>query len=77
MNQEYYVIPTKLKGKFYKTAIRLAMLYGSECQAVKKQHIQKMNIIEMTMFRQMSDNTQKGQIKKIYAGQVRGSTNRR
>ena len=24
-------IPVKLKGKFYKTAIRLIMLYGSEC----------------------------------------------
>lgn len=24
-------VPTKLKGKFYNTAIRLEMLYGSEC----------------------------------------------
>ena len=24
-------VPQKLKGKFYRTAIRLAMLYGAEC----------------------------------------------
>ncbi|RXI04552.1 hypothetical protein DVH24_038826 [Malus domestica] len=28
-------MPLKLKGKFYRTAIRLAMLYGTECWAVK------------------------------------------
>ena len=34
-------IPIKLKGKFYKTAIRLAILYGTKCWANKKQHIRK------------------------------------
>ena len=29
-------IPLRLKGKFYKTTIRPAMLYGTECWAVKK-----------------------------------------
>ena len=31
-------IPLKLKGKFYRTIIRLVLLYGSECWAVKYQH---------------------------------------
>ncbi|CAN6683009.1 unnamed protein product [Malus baccata var. baccata] len=34
-------MPLKLKGKFYRTAIRSAMLYGTECWAVKYQHIHK------------------------------------
>ena len=32
--------PLKLKGKFYRTAIRPAMLYGTECWAVKHQRTQ-------------------------------------
>ena len=28
-------IPTKLKDKVYKTAIKLAMVYGAECWAIK------------------------------------------
>ncbi|KAM2851653.1 hypothetical protein PS2_027746 [Malus domestica] len=34
----------KLKGKFYRTAIRPAMLYGTECWAVKHQHVHKMGL---------------------------------
>ena len=29
-------IPTKLKDKVYKTAIKPAMVYGTECWAVRK-----------------------------------------
>ncbi|KAM1943706.1 hypothetical protein ACFX15_012008 [Malus domestica] len=32
--------PLKFKGKFYRTAIRPAMLYGTECWAVKHQRTQ-------------------------------------
>ena len=32
-------VPHKLKGKFYRTAIRPAMLYGAECWPTKRQHI--------------------------------------
>ena len=44
-------IPLRLKGKFYKMAIRPAMLYGTECWAVKKQYVNKMNVAEMRMLR--------------------------
>ena len=37
-------ILNKLKGRFYKTAIWLAMIYGTECWDVKKQHIHKMSV---------------------------------
>ena len=43
-------IPIKLKGKFYKTVIRPAMLYGIKCWAVKRKNIQKMTVVEMIMF---------------------------
>ena len=33
-------VPQKLKGKFYRTAIRPAMLYGIECWPTKRQHVQ-------------------------------------
>ena len=43
-------IPIKLKGKFYKTVIRPAMLYGIKGWAVKRKNIQKMTVVEMIMF---------------------------
>ena len=42
-------VPEKLKGKFYRTAIRPAMLYGTECWATKHEHEQKMKVAEMRM----------------------------
>jgi hypothetical protein len=33
-------VPQKLKGKFYRTAIRPAILYGAECWPIKRRHIQ-------------------------------------
>ena len=41
----------KIKGKFYRTAIRSAMLYGRECWALKKKHEQKLEVAEMRMLR--------------------------
>jgi hypothetical protein len=32
-------VPLKLKGKFYRTAIRLAMLYGAECWPTKRRQV--------------------------------------
>ena len=34
-------VPHKVKGKFYRTAIRPAILYGSECQTTKGQYEDK------------------------------------
>ena len=33
-------VPQKLKVKFYRTAIRPAMLYGAECWPTKRRHVQ-------------------------------------
>ena len=50
-------VPLKLKGKFYQTAVRPAVLYGTECRAVKSQHESKVSVAEMRMLRWMSVKT--------------------
>ena len=44
-------VPQKLKGKFYRTAIRPAMLYGVECWPTKRRHFQQLSVAEMRMLR--------------------------
>ena len=56
-------VPQKLKGKFYRTAIRPAMLYGAECWPTKRQHIQQMSVAEMRMLRWMCGHTRKDRIR--------------
>ena len=41
----------KLKGKFYRTVIRPAMLYGAECWPTKKRHVQQLSVVKMRMLR--------------------------
>ena len=53
----------KLKGRFYKIAIWPAMVYGTECWDVKKQHIHKLSVAQMRMLRWISGNTQKDRIR--------------
>ncbi|CAH9056356.1 unnamed protein product [Cuscuta europaea] len=56
-------MPTKLKGKFYRTAIRSALMYGVECWAVKQCHIQKMSVTEMRMLCWMCGHTRKDRLR--------------
>ena len=53
----------RLKGKFYRVAIRPTLLYGTECWPVKKIHEQKMEVEEMKMLRWMCGNTIMDKIK--------------
>ena len=58
-------IPIKLKRKFYNIAIQLAILYGIECWAIKKQRIHEMGvatIVETKILRWISENTLKDKI---------------
>ena len=56
-------MPLKLKGKFYRTAIRPAMLYGTECWAAKGEHEHKLSVAEMKMLRWMSGHTRLDKIR--------------
>ena len=51
------MVQDRVKGKFYRTTIRPAMLYDSECWTIKKQQEHKMNVVEMKMLRWMSGYT--------------------
>ena len=42
-------IPIKVKDKIYKTVVKPAMIYGSECWAVQKKDIQKLHTTDMRM----------------------------
>ena len=50
-NQDDRRVPQKLKGKFYRTAIRPTMLYGAECLPTKRRHVQQISVAEMRMLR--------------------------
>ena len=55
-------MPVKLKGKVYKTVVRLAMMYGMEATPIKKVNEKRMNVAEMKMFRWMSGITRRDRI---------------
>ena len=52
-----------LKRKFYRTAIRSALLYGTECWVIKRYHAQKMSVAEKRMFRWMYGNTERDKVR--------------
>nr|GEU95934.1 ataxia telangiectasia mutated family protein [Tanacetum cinerariifolium] len=50
-------IPLKLKGKFYKVAIRPAMLYRSECWPITKAQATRVEVAELRMLRWICGKT--------------------
>ncbi|KAF3669670.1 hypothetical protein FXO38_07472 [Capsicum annuum] len=50
---------SKLKGKFYRVAVRPIILYGAECWSVKNFHIRKLKVAEMRMLRWMCSLTRR------------------
>ena len=54
-------VPQKLKGKFYRTAIRLAMLYGM--LAYEKIHVQQISVAEMRMLRWICGHTRRDRVR--------------
>ena len=58
-------IPTKLKDKVYKTAIKLAMVYGAECWAVRKKEERKLHTTEMRMLRWARGNTRLDHVRNV------------
>jgi hypothetical protein len=56
-------VPNKLKDKFYRTAIRPAMMYDAKCWATKGQHVQKMSVAEMRMLRWICGHIRKYRIR--------------
>ena len=63
-------VSARIKGKVYKTAVRPAMLYGSETWAVKAGQERKMNVAEMRMLRWMCGITRRDRIRNDH---VRGT----
>ena len=53
----------KLTSKLYKTVARHAMVYGSECWALRKQEEQCLHTSEMKMLRWSQGKTRKDRIK--------------
>lgn len=49
-------IPIKLKEKSYESIIWPAVLFGTECWSIKKQHVYKMNVVYMRMLKWISVN---------------------
>lgn len=56
-------VPLKLKGKFYKTVVRPALLYGAECWPTTKAQEQKLKVAEMRMLRWMCGHTRLDKIR--------------
>ncbi|ONM02098.1 Retrovirus-related Pol polyprotein LINE-1 [Zea mays] len=56
-------VPRKLKDKFYRTAIRPAMLYGAECWPTKRRHVQQLSVAEMRMLRWICGHTRRDRVR--------------
>jgi hypothetical protein len=56
-------VPLKLKGKFYRTAIRPTILYGAEYWPTKRRHIQQLSVAEMRMIRWICGHTRRDRVR--------------
>jgi hypothetical protein len=56
-------VPLKLKGKFYRTAIRPVILYGAEYWSTKRRHVQQLSVVEMRMLRWICDHTRRDRVR--------------
>jgi hypothetical protein len=56
-------VPLKLNGKFYKTAIRPAMLYVAEYWPTKRRHVQQLSVAEMRLLRWICGHTRRDRIR--------------
>jgi hypothetical protein len=52
-------VSQKLKGKFYRIAIRPTMLYRAECWPTKRRHIKQLSVVEMCMLRWICGHTRR------------------
>ncbi|XP_026381588.1 uncharacterized protein LOC113276224 [Papaver somniferum] len=59
-------VPLKLKGKFYRVAIRPAMLYGAECWATNSRDVLKLHRAKMRMLRWACGHTRHEKIRNEY-----------
>ena len=57
------MVPMKLKSKLYKTVVRPAMVFGSDCWALCKQEEQRLYTSQMKMLRWSQRKTRKDRIK--------------
>ena len=55
-------VSQKVKGKFYRTAIRPAMLYGAECWPTKRRYVQQISVAEMHMLRWICGHTRRDRV---------------
>ena len=55
-------VPHKLKCKFYRTAIRPAMLYGVECWPTKRRHVLQISVAEIRMLRWICGHTRRDRV---------------
>jgi hypothetical protein len=55
-------VSLKLKVKFYRTAIRPAMLYGAECWPTKRRHVQQLSVAEMRMVQWICCHTKRDRV---------------
>ena len=63
-------VPLKLKGKFHRTVVRPAMLYGTETASMRKMDEKKLDVAEMRMLRWMCGMTKEDKIRNEH---IRGT----